>query len=135
MPNPFQWATYAAPTQQYTPNPVGMTNGNYGFFTPSDTKLPTMGNLTGYLTGNGTLSPDGITNRTVKYDGGLTREAVYNSTGFLNDQLGKGFGDLNEALQYGGSFGDRNAPVYSPTTQNGYGAGWGGSNPFKIGAF
>lgn len=135
MANPFQWASYQAPTQQFTPNPVGYTNGNYGFITPSDTKLPTGANLTQFLTGNGTLTPDQIQNRTVKYDGGLTREQVINSTGFLDGQLKSGFEGLNDTLQYGGQFGDKNSPVYSPTSQNGYGTGWGGNNPFKIGSF
>ena len=27
------------------------------------------------------------------------------------------------------------SPTYSPTSKNGYGMGWGGSNPFKIGSF
>lgn len=30
---------------------------------------------------------------------------------------------------------ENNSPVYSPTSRNGFGQGWGGSNPFKIGSF
>lgn len=140
---PFSWNPYVAPTQQFVQNPIGATNGNYGFITPSNTQLPTGTALTQFLTGNGTLTPDGITNRTVKYDGGLTREALYNSTGFLDGQLKTGFEGINTALTNFGGLGGLGgmsgaSPVYRPNgaavgqgASNGQPLPWGVSNPFN----
>lgn len=132
MANPFQWASYTAPTM----TPVAGSSGNFNFYQPTNSQLPTGQALGNFLMPQGAATdPMTVNNRTVKHDGGLTREMIGNSTSFLNQQLGQGFGDLTDQLQYGGAFGDRNSPVYSPTSQNGYGTGWGGNNPFKIGSF
>lgn len=125
--NPFSWAAYTPPT---------MTAGsaNYDFYKPSDSKLTY--DVAGALA---TGDPFAQTRRAMKFDGALTREQMGNQTGFLNDQMGVGFGGVQSTLeqmaQYGGAFGDKSSPVYSPQSQNGYGSGWGGSNPFKIGSF
>lgn len=131
----FSWTQYAMPSMNMqTGNGAG---GTQGFFRPSDSQMMSGTALSSYLTAPGT--PQGEMNRTVKFDGGLTREMMGNSTNFLNQQMGTGFGDLtnliNDMGQYGGGFGDRNSPVYSPQSQNGYGGMWGNNNPFKIGSF
>lgn len=41
---------------------------------------------------------------------------------------------LNFSQNANGQYG-MGSPTYSPTSKNGYGMGWGGSNPFKIGSF
>lgn len=140
---PFAWNPYQAPTQQFVNNPIGAQNGNYGFITPSNTQLPTGANLTQFLTGNGTLTPDQITNRTVKYDGGLTREQIIGSTGFLDGQLKTGFEGINTALTNFGGLGGLGgmsgaSPVYRPNgaavgqgASNGQPLPWGVSNPFN----
>lgn len=130
-------------------------NSTKGFWRPNDSQMPVGNELLGYLTPNGWpgTSPDVITNRTVKYDGGLTREMMGNTTGFLSNQMGQGFGQtmtgmedlFNQYGSLGGLGGIQNggnaSAVYRP---NGgvFGAGgtqaanggqmpFGQSNPFN----
>lgn len=53
----------------------------------------------------------------------------------LGNQMATGFNDLADTMQYGGVYGNSQNRVYSPQSKNGYGAGWGGSNPFMVGSF
>lgn len=134
MATGFSWAPYTPPTM--TPGPSGAA-GNFNFYRPSDSQMPTGTDLQNYLQPNGpTTDPSTTTNRTVKYDGGLTREMMGNTTNFLNTNMGNGFSQLSDQLNYGGTYGDGGrGRTYSPTSQNGYGTGWAGSNPFMIGTF
>lgn len=66
-------------------------NSTKGFFRPNNSQMAVGPQLNNFLTGNGTLDPNSITNRTVKYDGGLTREMLGNTTGFLSNQIGNSF--------------------------------------------
>lgn len=133
---PWSWASYQRPTMNQAP---GQT-GTQGFFTPSDSKLMTPDQLASYLN-PGTVA--GQTNRTVKYDGGLTREMLGNSTDFLNGQLGTGFKGINDTLNSFGGLGglggmSGGSPVYRPGgapvgqgPTNGQPLPWGVSNPFN----
>lgn len=128
----FQWDPYKNPTMQ---NPMAGQSGNFNFWRPADSKLPTGQALQDYLLGgNGT--PGAETNRTVKYDGGLTREMMGNGFGFLNTNIGEGFTQLSDQLNYGGVYGNGGrGRVFSPQSGNGYAGGWGASSPFNIGSF
>lgn len=53
----------------------------------------------------------------------------------LGTQMSGGFNDLADKLDYGGVYGNSQNRTYSPQSRNGYGTGWGGSNPFMIGSF
>jgi len=134
---PFSWTPYAAPTMTPT---SGL--GFHEFYRPSNSQLPTGQALTDYLTNNG-ANPGGNPSRAVKYDGGLTREALFNSTGFLDGQLKTGFEGINTALDNFGGLGGLGgmsgaSPVYRPNggavgqgASNGQPLPWGVSNPFN----
>jgi len=141
--NPWSWAAYQRPGVTNTAG-LGASGGQHSFFTPGNTQMATGAALDAYLMPNGSAtSPDQVTNRTVKYDGGLTREALFNSTGFLNDAMGKGFGGLTDTLNNFGSLGGLGgmsgaSPVYRPNgaavgqgATNGQPLPWGVSNPFN----
>lgn len=81
-----------------------------------------------------------------KYQGNLTRDVLRYQNGQLmhgmglgfngiGNQLSTGFNDLADQMQYGGVYGSSQNRVYSPQSKNGYGGGWGSSNPFMIGSF
>jgi hypothetical protein len=140
---PWTWGSYTAPTMTPTFG-FGANGGGHGFYRPSNSQLPTGAALDAYIMPNGANStPDQVTNRTVKYDGGLTREMLGNTTGFLNDQLGKGFGGINDMLNNFGGLGglggmQGGSPVYRPGgapvgqgATNGQPLPWGVSNPFN----
>ena len=136
---PFSWSPYQAPQTN-----MGLaTSQTQGFFRPSNSTMMSGNDLVSYLTNGGNATPDMITNRTVKYDGGLTREALFNSTGFLDGQLKTGFEGLSNTLDSFGSLGGLGgmsgaSPVYRPNggavgqgASNGQPLPWGVSNPFN----
>jgi len=135
--SPFAWNPYAAPTQNIA---LGAT-GTQGFFRPQNSQMMSGAALQQYLTSGGT--PTSEINRTTKYDGGLTREALFNSTGFLDGQLKTGFEGINTALDNFGGLGGLGgmsgaSPVYRPNggavgqgASNGQPLPWGVSNPFN----
>lgn len=126
----FQWDPYAAPNM--TPAPGA--EGNFNFWRPADSKLPTGQALQQYLLGgNGT--PGAETNRTVKYDGGLTREMLGNGFTSLTDNIGDGFGQIMDQAQYGGIYGQSQNRNYSPQSGNWGQSGFAGSNPFMINTY
>lgn len=128
----FQFNPYQAPTMN---NGGAGPGGNYNFWRPSDSKLPQGQELGNYLTG-GPGTPGSETNRTVKYDGALTREMMGNGFTSLSDNIGDGFGQMQDQMQYGGVYGQSQNRNYSPQSGNwGGSAGFGGSNPFMIGSF
>jgi hypothetical protein len=123
------------------------TSGTQEFFRPNNSQMMQGQQLYNYLTDNGTATPDRITNRTVKFDGGLTREMLGNTTGFLSNQINNGFGTQYTAMEdlfnkygslggLGGVAQSGNASaVYRPTgqaqTSNGASLPWGSTNPFN----
>lgn len=93
---------YVAPNQKMQTG----ANGTQGFFTPTDSTLVTADQRNAYLMPNGVnTTPEQVANRTVKLDGGLTREQVGNvgealsgQIGTVNNNLTTGFTGLNTSL-------------------------------------
>lgn len=140
---PWSWAAYQRPTMTNTAG-MGASGGQHSFFTPAGTMMPQGTALDSFLMPNGGATDQNtVTNRTVKYDGGLTREALFNSTDFLNNAMGKGFEGVNTALNNFGGLGGLGgmsgaSPVYRPNggpvgqgASNGQPLPWGLSNPFN----
>src|SRR5690606_21563741 len=112
------------------PKPVMNENGGFEY---PDANIPYVDNATekGNQFGWGDPRTQGnLTRDVLRYQNGQLMHGMGLGFDGLGNQMATGFNDLTEQMQYGGIYGNSQNRVYSPQSKNGYGAGWGGSNPF-----
>lgn len=112
----------------------GMNQNQQGGFEYQGANLPYVDNASQFQ-GDPTKYQGNLTRDVLRYQNGQVMHGM--NTGFngIGDQMSTGFNDLADQMQYGGVYGNSQNRVYSPQSKNGYGGGWGSSNPFMIGSF